>query len=360
MNETQAWLLFHRIAGIGAKRMRALYSHFGSLCAAWEANLLELMQVEGIGEDLALKILAGKQLLDPDNVWREITKQGCWALAYPDSTYPEFLRQLSDPPAILYGRGALPGDKRAVALVGTRDATPYGLGIARTMARDLAARGILVVSGMARGIDSAAHIGALEGGGPTLAILGCGPDVVYPRHNTLLYRRILEEGCVLSEYPPGTPPEARHFPARNRIISALSQVTVVVEAPVKSGALITVDFALEQGKEVMAVPGSVDNPMSEGPHRLISQGAALVTGADDVCQLMGWDTVALPVELSSDEARIYDTLGTVPLHIDQVIRLTKMETAVVTGVLVMLELKALVIQLPGQNYVRHPSHREKR
>lgn len=360
MNETQAWLVFQRISGVGSKRLRTLYSHFGSLCVAWEANLLELMQVDGIGEDLALKILAGRQMLHPDQVLEELAKDGCWAIAYPDAEYPETLRQLCDPPPILYGRGQLPSLERAVALVGTRNATAYGLSVARTLARDLAARGILVVSGMARGIDSAAHQGAIEGGGATLAVLGCGPDVVYPRENTSLYRRILQDGGVISEYQPQTAPEARHFPARNRIISALSAATVVVEAPVKSGAMITVDFALEQGKEVMAVPGSVESPMSLGPHRLINQGAALVTTADDVLQIMGWDTETVTEELSPEETLIYDVLDATPVHIDHVIRETKMEAAVVISTMVVLELKALAIQLPGQHYVRHPAHREKR
>jgi DNA processing protein len=360
MTETQAWLLFHRISGMGPKRMMALYSHFGSLEKAWDANLLELMQIEGIGKDVALKILGGRQMLDLGKILSELEKNNCWAIAYPDPEYPDSLRQLCDPPAILYGRGEFPLLERAVALVGTRKASPYGLSVARTLARDLAALDVVVVSGMAKGVDAAAHQGSLDGGGKTLAVLGCGPDVVYPRESTSLYRHILQDGCVVSEYPPGTAPEARHFPARNRIISALSAATVVVEAPLKSGALITVDFALEQGKEVMAVPGEIGRPLSEGPHHLISQGAALVTSANDICQILNWDMKPAPLEISPEEALIYETIGNTPVHVDHVIRETKMEPAVVIGALVVLELKTLVTQLPGQHYVRHPLHREKR
>jgi len=248
----------------------------------------------------------------------------------------------------------------AVAVVGSRKPSPYGLLVAEKLAKDLAALGITVVSGMARGIDTAGHKGALAGGGRTVAVLGCGPDVVYPRENKKLVDRIVENGAVISEYPLGTLPEPWHFPARNRIISGLSLGTVVVEAAEKSGALITADFALEQGRDVMAVPGNVVSPLSRGPHRLIRQGARLVEGAGDIIDEMGLERLfPVPEEssggkykMSAEEEALYRLLSLDPVPLDELIDRTGLPPQKVMAALMYLEIKGLTRQMPGKLYVR--------
>ncbi|HEY9765612.1 MAG TPA: DNA-processing protein DprA [Chroococcales cyanobacterium] len=364
MEEKGFWLAFQRIAGLGGTRMRNLCGRFGSLGEAWQAPLSSLRAVEGIGPELAGRIEKARREIDPQRLLTELAKAGCEAIPYPDSRYPASLKEIHDPPPVLYFKGQIEvlALARAVAIVGTRSASPYGLRVARELAKRLALEGITVISGMALGIDAAAHLGALEVGGKTLAVLGCGPDVVFPRSNRGLYERITKGNFVMSEYPPGTPPAARHFPARNRIVSALAPAVVVVEAGERSGALITADFALEQGKEVMAVPGPIDQPGSLGTNRLIAQGARLVSSWEDVCSELGWSPrkkegeIEIPLpDLSPEEAKVFSSLGALPLNIDEIARNARMEANVVTGALVMLELKSLATRLPGQRYQRRVS-----
>jgi DNA processing protein len=254
----------------------------------------------------------------------------------------------------------LPADKLAVAIVGSRKPSPYGLLVAEKLAKDLAAVGITVISGMARGIDTAGHKGALAGSGRTVAVLGCGPDVIYPRENKRLMENIAENGAVISEYPLETAPEPWHFPARNRIISGLSLGTVVVEAAEKSGALITADFALEQGRDVMAVPGSIASALSRGPHRLIRQGARLVEGAGDIIDELGLEKIfPVPeedsggkVKMSAEEEALYGLLSLEPVHLDDLIERTGLSPQKAMAALMYLEIKGLARQMPGKLYVR--------
>lgn len=352
MNETEFWLAFHRLPGVGSKRIRSLQEHFGSLEAAWKAPASALRAVRGFGPDLVAGILEGRSRLLPGALMEALERSGVWVLTLLDEGYPAILRNLPDPPAILYGRGRFPFIERAVAVVGTRNATEYGLRVARELSSDLARQGVLVVSGLAAGIDAAAHRGALEAGS-TLAVLGCGPDRIYPRENRALYGRILEAGALLSEYPPGTPPEPGHFPARNRIVAGLSSAVIVVEAGKKSGALITADLALEQGKEVCAVPGPIDAPQSLGTNHLLSQGARLVSSVEDVLGELGWTNApkAMPV-LPPEEQRILEALDGTPRHLDELARTLGLEPAVVISAMVVLELKSLATRLPGQRYMR--------
>src|SRR5947209_12470464 len=280
-------------------------------------------------------------------------------IALGDERYPELLRAIYDPPAVLYCDGSVePGDRQAVAIVGSRQATPYGLRITETLAGELSALGFTILSGFARGIDAAAHRAALAAGGRTIAVLGCGLDVDYPPGHASLHAEIAGSGAVLTEFDPGTPPRATNFPRRNRIISGLALGVVVVEAAEDSGSLITARLALEQGREVFAVPGSIDAPTSRGPHRLLKQGAKPVERVDDIVEellpqldrplqtLKSEPIAALPehVELSPSERTVLDLISREPLHLDDLTERSRLTTPAVAGILLGLELKALVKQ----------------
>ncbi|MGB9825354.1 MAG: DNA-processing protein DprA, partial [Desulfofundulus sp.] len=261
----------------------------------------------------------------------------------------------------LFVRGTLPQPGgQFVAIVGSRRATPYGVTVAENLGGELALAGVTVVSGMARGIDSAAHRGALAAGGRTVAVLGCGVDVVYPRENKRLMEGIIEAGAVISEFPPGSPPEAWHFPVRNRIISGLSRATVVVEAAGKSGALITADLALDQGRDVMAVPGPVTSRQSRGSNQLIKQGARLVESAEDVLEELGITCLFSGKHLQSPgmpgltavEETVYGMLSCEPVPVDIIVENTGLSVQQVLSALMFLEVKALVRQFPGRLYAR--------
>ena len=279
---------------------------------------------------------------------------------HPD--YPPLLREIPDPPPALYVRGTLAAeDRRAVAIVGSRQVSEYGKRVAYRFGRELAEAGLTVVSGLARGTDTAAHRGALEGGGRTLACLGCGVDVAYPYENRDLAKAIAGSGALLSEYPLTAPPDAWHFPSRNRIISGLSLGVVVVEAPQGSGALITTDCAVDQNREVFAVPGSIENPRSRGPHALIRDGARLVESVEDILRELRLDgsqqTLDLglddaPPDLSTDEAALYALLSHEAQPVDDLILETGLPAATVGGALVTLELKGCARRLPGNMYIR--------
>src|SRR3989441_8670874 len=294
-------------------------------------------------------------------------------IALGDERYPELLRAIHDPPAVLYGDGAVePGDRQAVAIVASRQATPYGLRITEALPGELTALGFTIVSAFARGIDAGAHRAALAAGGRTIAVLGCGLDVDYPPGHASLRAEIAGNGAVLTEFVPGTPPLAGHFPRRNRIISGLALGVVVVEAAEGSGSLITARLALEQGREVFAVPGHIDAPTSRGPHGLLKQGAKLVETVDDIVEelLPQLETMRTPLsqdsmvtgagkrrsfapkppDLSSEEQVVLRVIGREPSHLDDLTEQSHLPAAEVARILLGLELKALVHQLPGQQY----------
>lgn len=291
-----------------------------------------------------------------------------WKLvALEDDRYPAWLRTIADPPAVLYCDGLpVPADRQAVAIVGARQATPYGLRVTEALALELTGLGFTIVSGLARGIDAAAHHGALAAGGRTIAVLGCGLDITYPPEHVRLRAEIAGAGAVLTEFSPGTPPLASHFPRRNRIISGLAMGVVVVEASAESGSLITARLALEQGREVFAVPGLIDAPLSRGPHGLLKQGAKLVETVDDIVEelLPQLDTAGVPKRqpvlskateiptLSPEERRVFEQMSREPLHLDELTERSGLTPAGVVGILLGLELKDVVRQLPGQQYYR--------
>ena len=282
---------------------------------------------------------------------------GIRVIARDDADYPSALTTISDPPPFLYVRGAiLPVDAMAVAIVGARRATEYGKAAARRLAADLAACGVTIISGMALGIDGAAHQGALDAGGRTIAVLGCGPDLAYPRSHALLMREILRRGAVISEFPPETPPRAEQFPQRNRIISGMANGVVIVEGRMNSGSLITADFALEQGREVFAVPGNIFEETSRAPHRLLIQGARLVESAGDILDELGWargspDRPSIVVQ-DALERPVWTQLTLAPQHLDRIAALCGQPVAVVSRVLLALETRGLVSSLAGQRYVK--------
>lgn len=292
--------------------------------------------------------------LAPDGGYHE---DAIRVIARDDADYPPALRMISDPPAQLYVRGTLrSGDAMAVAIVGARRATEYGKAAARRLAADLAAAGVTIISGMALGIDGSAHEGALAGGGRTVAVLGCGPDIIYPKSHTRMMREITRSGAVVTEFPPGTPPRPEQFPQRNRLISGMARGVVIVEGRMNSGSLITADFALEQGREVFAVPGNIFEETSRAPHRLLTQGARLVETAGDVLEELGWargsgdrPSIVLRDDL---ERAVWTQLTLAPQHLDRIAALCGQPVAITSRVLLVLEARGLVSALAGQRYVK--------
>lgn len=357
------WVVLHLIPGLGNIAFKNLLSTFGTPERVLQAGMSDLLTVSGIREEVARRIVDRACEKDPKKLLKTIDLMGARILSYHDPDYPALLKDIHDPPMILYLKGkAIPSKKIRVAIVGSRNPTPYGMKAAEEIARGIAMRGFGVVSGMARGIDTVAHKGCLAGGGFTVAVLGTGIDRVYPASNRRLYEHISQHGALLSEFPPGTPPEPRNFPIRNRIISGLSRGVVVAEATMKSGSLITASLALDQGREVFAVPGSINSFKSAGSHFLIKQGAALVENADDVLEGLGLNfsgslkTVASKEQIlppmNEAEKNVFDAIGDYPTHIDQIAREAKLDQAQVSGILIRLELKGIIRQLPGKMFVR--------
>lgn len=323
----------------------------------------DLLQVEGLRKEIAGRIFRKEFSAGPAGVLRSLEQWNARVVTFGDANYPASLRQIHDPPMVLYLRGRdIPPKVTFLAVVGSRGPTSYGLRASENLGQGLARRGIGIVSGLARGIDAAAHWGCLEGHGFTVAVLGTGIDTVYPASNRKLFEDIADKGAVVSEFPPGTPPEPRNFPIRNRIISGLGRGVIVVEATMNSGSLITASVALEQGREVFAVPGSIQSFKSRGCHFLIKQGAKLVENADDVLDELGLnypfaqktDTFKTPPSPLTDEweNRVYDLIGDYPVHIDEIAREGKLEPSVVSAALLRMELKGIVRQLPGKFFVR--------
>jgi DNA processing protein len=359
-DERAYWVVLNMAAGIGPVRFQRLLDICGGARGAWRASDLELAAA-GLERRTADSLRRLRQQTTPEAVARRLAQLGIRALTLLDDDYPRNLREVSDAPPVLFIRGGLlEADAQAVALVGTRRATPYGRAAAERLARDLAAAGVTVVSGLAKGVDTSAHHASLEAGGRTLAVLGNGLDQVYPAENGALARRIAEGGCgaLVSEFAPGVPPDAVNFPRRNRIISGLSRATVIVEAGERSGALITADFALEQGRDVLAVPGSIFNPMSVGANQLLRQGATPVTCADDILEVLGSDREAetslachVP-EVAPVEAKLWRALTSEPRHADELARIVGLSSGEVAATLAMLELKGLARQVGSMLYTR--------
>ncbi|GAB4540955.1 MAG: DNA-processing protein DprA [Anaerolineales bacterium] len=357
MDERKFWVGFNLIKGIGAVRMQGLVAYFGDLQSAWNADSASLAEA-GLGAKIIERVLAARKSVQLDQVWENIEAQGIKILTWQDEAYPQRLKEIDQPPPVLYLRGEyLPDDVFAVAIVGTRKATPYGRQVTEELASFLASNGMTVVSGFARGVDAIAHQTALKRGGRTLAILGSGVDKIYPPEHKALSEQVIARGALISDYAPGTPPDASNFPPRNRIISGLSLAVVVVEAAETSGALITAEFAAEQGREVFAVPGSIFAPQSKGANKLIQNGALPLLHENDLMQALDIQRVgehktarkALPGD--ETEAKLLSVLSLNPLHVDEIRNLTGLPIEKVSATLALMELKGMARQLGGMNYV---------
>ena len=351
------WLGFNKVPGVGAKRLQALLETFGDVASAWHAPAAALAQA-GLDKRALRNLLSARDTLDLDALQARLQQSPVRALTWDDDDYPAALRRIDAPPPVLFILGDLhPEDDWAVAVVGTRRATTYGKEVARKLTTDLARSGVTIVSGLARGIDAVAHQAALDAGARTIAVLANGLDQVYPPEHRDLARKIAQNGALISEQALGVRPEARNFPARNRIISGLSLGVLVVESPWASGAIITAKQALEQGREVFAVPGGILSPNSEGPNRLIKAGAAPVTEVNDILEALNLTKVAQYVDarlaLPDDpiEARLLELLSTEPRHIDAIRRQANLPVQEVSSALAMLELKGMARSVGGMKYV---------
>jgi len=344
---------------LGPIKLKRAMDKLGSPQAVWKSPLNELQKIEGIGALTLEEIQHVRQTVHPEQEYEQLQKSGCQFFTFFDSDYPNYLKQIYDPPLILFYKGHPPKkETKALAIVGTRRATRYGKTITDKLATPLAKAGFTIVSGLARGIDTQAHRSALATNGQTWAVLGCGLDTVYPWENKTLFEQICETGAVLSEYPLGTPPLAVNFPGRNRIITGLSQGTIIVQCSQKSGAMISARYALEQNREVFAVPGNVDLPQSAGPNLLIKQGAKLVENAEDVLEEFAIAyapkiTAQAEIELTPIEKQITDQLTTDPLSFDLLVNQCGLPLSRLSEQLLVLELKDVIKQLPGKYYVRN-------
>lgn len=362
MNPYKEWILLDRIPHLGAKKCRELIEHFGSPQKVLAASFKELSSIPGLNKEAITYLNRKTSEIDIREDLKRLDELNGRIVHFRHPLYPANLQMIFNPPFLLYLKGEVKKkDIDALAIVGTRRATTYGKLITRRLARALARKGVTIVSGLARGIDTAAHQGALEVGGRTIAVLGSGIDIIYPGENKKLAEEIAKRGAVVSEHSLGTQPNALHFPQRNRIISGLSKGVLVIEAPLKSGALITADFALEQGREVFAAPGNITSPNSQGTNRLIKEGAKLVECAEDILEELEFsylkkeDKQVLDREipsLFSEEREIFSLLKEEPVHIDSLISESNLAASRVGELLMKLQIKGLARELPGKLFVR--------
>jgi DNA processing protein len=358
------WVGFSRLPRIGRVKLSRLENQFDSMEAAWRAGPAELSR-SGLDKGTVNAIVDGRPKISPDEEMEKLERQGVKVFTFHDEGYPARLREIYDYPPIIYVRGSLlPQDEWCLAVVGTRKSTVYGRQAAEEIVADLARNKITIVSGLARGIDSVAHRSALEAGGRTIAVFGCGLDIVYPAENASLAQAIAENGALISEFPLGTEPRRENFPLRNRIMSGLSLGVLVVEAGEGSGALITAQRAEEQNREVFAVPGNILAPNSWGTNRLIQDGAKLVRDYTDILEELNLRAVAHQIEVkevipaSDTETLLLKQLSAEPVHIDEVCRGSGLPIATVSSTLAMMELKGMVRQVGTMNYILSREVRE--
>lgn len=356
-DQKKYWIGFNLVRGIGSVRFQQVLTYFGDLSLAWNAPPESFHQA-GLPPKVVSNLLALRGTIDLDQYYDSILEKDVKILTTMDEDYPRLLREIDQSPPVIYINGTLlPSDEFAVAMVGTRRVSTYGQQVARDVSTYLAGHGLTIVSGLARGVDALAHQHALKAGGRTIAVLGSGVDVIYPPEHRKLAQAIAENGAVVSDYPLGTQPEGQNFPPRNRIISGLSLATIVVEAGQRSGALITANFAVEQSREVFAVPGNVLSPVSRGTNRLIQQGAyALVSPQDvldvlDLTQVEAIKTARQVLPADKTEAAILKILDYEPIHIDEICHRASLNIEKVSAALTMMELKGMVQHLGGMRYV---------
>jgi DNA processing protein len=356
-NDIKYWIGFNIISGIGRVRFAQLENYFNSLAIAWQADSSELKRA-GLDKIAINAIVDGRPGINLDREVEELDRKNVQVLTYHDSRYPSRLHEVYDYPPLIYVRGSLlPQDEWCVAVVGTRRATAYGRQVTEEIVKDLTRNRITIVSGLARGIDSVAYRSALSSGGRTIAICACGLDNIYPPENGELAYKIISNGALISEYPVSTKPKPEYFPRRNRILSGLSMGVLVVEAGESSGAVITAHLALEQNREVFAIPGSILSPASAGTNRLIQEGAKLVSNCNDILEELNLTTVARQIEMkevippTETETTLLKYLSHEPVHIDDVCRIAGLSMAIISSTLAMMELKGMVKQVGNMNYV---------
>jgi DNA processing protein len=360
-SDTKYWIGFSLIPGVGRAKFAKLESYFGTLEQAWQASPTQF-RAAGLEARVVQEIMDWRPRISLETEMERLDHYGVAALTWKDPGYPARLKEIYDCPPLLYVRGQLlPQDEWCLAVVGTRKPTLYGRQVTQELASELARRGVTIVSGLARGVDAEAHRAALEVGGRTLAIFACGLDIVYPSEHARLAQQIMSQGALLSDYPLGTRPKAEHFPRRNRIMSGLSLGTLIIEAGETSGALITARLALEQNREVFAVPGSILSPASQGTNRLIQDGAKLVRSYTDVLEELNLTARVQPqpeqlemkelLPVDDTEAALLKRLSAQPTHIDEVCRESGLPISVVSSTMALLEIKGLVRQVGAMNYV---------
>ena len=360
MTSREAYIVLNMLDEVGPVRVRRLLDQFGTPEAILVAGKADLMRVDGVGEEVSRSITGWQKQVDLDAELKRIAAAGVTVVTRDDAEYPKNLREVYDPPLVLYVKGALTGkDAVSIAIVGSRRTTLYGQEMARKLAYQLARVGVTVVSGLARGIDTCAHKGALQAKGRTVAVLGCGIDVVYPAENKKLAEEIVETGgAVVSEFPFGVQPDRQTFPMRNRIVSGWSLGVLVVEANLQSGALITAGFAAEQGRHVFAVPGRADSALAKGSNKLIKDGAKLTEDVEDV---LGEFEYLIPKDdkkpgglvrealaLTEHETKVLEAIGDDEVVVDEIIQRSGLTSACVSATLLALEMKRQVKQLPGK------------
>jgi DNA processing protein len=359
MSDLKYWLGFNYISGIGPSKIQALIGHFGSLERAWRATEGQLRDI-GFDSRAIQSFIEARQTFDLALYAQQVEESGAEVMTWESPNYPELLREIPAAPPLIFIRGRFePIDRWAVAVVGTRRLSAYGRQVTHELVSGLVRNGITIVSGLARGIDAVAHRTALDEGGRTIAVMASGIDKIYPPEHRDMARRIIDgRGVIVTDYPLGAEPESNHFPARNRLISGLSLGVLVVEAGEKSGALITSKFALEQNREVFAVPGNINSPISVGTNRLIQQGGKLVTRVEDILEELNLRMVEaqavakVVLPESAEEAALISHLSSQPTHVDELGRMTGMPSNLISSTLTVMELKGMVQQVGGMNYVR--------
>ncbi|MEF3691634.1 MAG: DNA-processing protein DprA [Candidatus Moraniibacteriota bacterium] len=351
----------NKIPGIGPQKIKLLINHFGEGKKIWESDLSEIM-TSGINEKLAQAIVRERSRINPQAEWEKLTKENIRVLDFNNPDYPELLKEIPSAPFLIYVKGDYDFNAAPLlAIVGSRKFTAYGKQVAISLARDLASAGITVVSGMALGIDTFAHQGALEANGQTVAVLGSSLEDTFigPRTNFNLSRQIISNGALISDYPLGTQATAQTFPARNRLMAGLTIGTIVIEAAYQSGTLITANMALDFNREVFSVPGSIFSPTSQGTNSLIKQGAKIVTSVNDILEELNLNAfkqekkIKEIIPASPEEEIILKILANEPQHIDRIIKLSKINTSIVSSTLIILEMKGYIKDMGGQNYIRY-------
>lgn len=357
MDDKRYWVGFTLVKGIGSVRLQGLLEYFGDAATAWNASPLDLVSA-GLSRRLAERVVQLRNSLELDDYVASIEKNNIKIVTREDAQYPHRLKEIDQPPPVLFMRGEIVHDDMwGVGIVGTRAVTAYGRQVTEELATVLAQNGVTVVSGLARGVDAVAHQAALKAGGRTIAVLGSGVDKIYPPEHRQLAEKIIPSGAVISDYAPGTPPDSANFPPRNRIISGLSLAVVVVEAGDVSGALITADFAVEQGRDVFAVPGMVYAPQSRGTNRLIANGAKILLQPSDVLEALDLTRnverreVRRVAPTDATEMALFNFLGNEPVHVDDIRANLGLPVEKISAALTMMELKGMVRQVGGMNYI---------